>query len=178
MVRISPSLLSTISALSELVPYVDTLSDFAEQAEDAGGPVRWVRQRIVEYILGAIGALIFTTADIVDQMWGIVIGAIEQAGGVVPASIRSAGAPVTSLITDFHGAVGDAAAVAGPASPIIVVGTYAVVLYLGYIVLRSSAPAVANALGAVPVVGSLLDALLTWGIGASDRLSSYLGGGD
>jgi hypothetical protein len=141
-------------------------------------PTRWARQRIVDYILGAIGALIFGIADIIDQMWGIVIDAIDQAGEAVPQSISSAGAPVSALVADFHGAVGDAAAVAGPASPIIVVGSYAVVLYLSFIVLRAAAPAATDALGAIPIVGSALDAILTWGIGASSRLSSYLGGDD
>lgn len=165
-----------ISDLSPLADYVDTLVDFAEQVEDAGGPVPWARQRIVEYILGAVGALIFTAADIIDQMWGIVIDAVDQAGAVVPQSIQSAGAPVTALVADFHGAVQNAAAVAGPASPIIVVGSYAVLLYLMVIGIRAAAPAATDALGAIPVVGSALDAVLTFGIGLSDRLAGYLGG--
>lgn len=165
-----------VSELEPLSNYVGTLVDFAGQVEDAGGPIPWARQRIVEYILGAVGALIFTTADIVDQMWGIVIDAIDQAGAVVPESIRSAGRPVTLLVADFHGAVRDASAVAGPASPIIVVGAYAVVLYLSYIGLRAAAPAATDALGAIPVVGSAVDALLTFAIGLSDRLAGYLGG--
>jgi|GEM_PF-2699759 len=167
-----------ISDLKPLSDYVSELANFAGQVEDAGGPIPWARRRIVEYILGAVGALIFTTADIIDQMWGIVIDAIDQAGEAVPQSISSAGAPVTALVADFHGAVGDAAAVAGPASPIIVVGTYAVVLYLAYLGLRAAAPAATDALGAVPVVGSALDAILSFGINASSRLSGYLGGDD
>jgi len=152
------------------------IEKLANQVRDADGPVNWVRQRIVEYVLGAVGALIFTTADVIDQMWGIVIDAVDQAGAVVPQSVQSAGAPVTALVVDFHGAVRSAAAVAGPASPIIVVGSYAVVLYLTYIAARAAAPALTDALGAIPVIGSALDAILTWGIGVSDRLAAYVGG--
>jgi hypothetical protein len=97
---------------------------------------------------------------------------------VVPACLRSAGEPVTLLVAEFHGAVRDAAAVAGPASPIIVVGSYAVVVYLSDILLRAAAPAAADALGSIPVVGSAVGGIVTWGLGVSDRLAAYLGGGD
>ncbi|WP_338740381.1 hypothetical protein [Haloplanus salilacus] len=165
--------------LESLLPdfiFYDSVARLGEQVRNAGGPVRWVRQRIVEYVLGAVAALIFGVADVIDQMWGIVIMAIDQAGAAVPQSVQSAGTGLVVVIGDFHTAVVGVATVAGPASPIIVVGIYAVTLSLVFIALRAAAPALTDLLGSVPVIGSVLDALLTFAIQLSDRVVAFLGG--
>lgn len=169
----------SVEDVKEILPdwiFWGGIARLAGQIRSAGGPVRWVRQRIVDYILGAVAALIFSVAGVIDQMWGIVILALEQAGGVVPPSIQMAGAPVTNAIEMFHGAIRDVATVAGPASPIIVVGIYALVFYLGFIALRAASPALSDLLGSIPVVGSLGDAALTFAVEAGNRVYGYLGG--
>ena len=58
----------------------------------------------------------------------------------------------------------------------LVLGTYAVVFYLVFLVLRAAAPAATDALGSIPVVGSALDAALTFMLRLWGGLTAYVGG--
>jgi len=139
-------------------------------------PIKWVNRRIVEYILGAVGAAVFGIIGYIELFWTTITGAFVSAGEPVTAITTRLGVDVFAIVSNIHGAVRGIAAMGGPLAPVLVLGFYAVVFYLTYLAIRAAAPAVTDALGAVPVIGSLLDAVLTFMLRLWGGLAAYVGG--
>lgn len=158
------------------------VQNLGQQVKDAGGPVRWVNRRIVQFILGAVGAAVFGVVDYIELIWSTVTYAFVSAAAPVTGTaedmgvLNAFGIDLYVLILDLHAIIRDAAGFAGPLSPVLVLGFYAVVLYLTYLVLEAAAPAATDALGAIPVIGSALDAILTFMLRLWGGLTAYVGG--
>lgn len=152
------------------------VEQLANQVRDAGGPVRWVNRRIVQFLLGAIGAAVFGVVDYIELVWSTVTYAFVSAGQPISGITSRLGVDVYVLILNVHEIIRTAAGFAGPLSPVVVLGTYAVVFYLTYLVIRAAAPAATDALGSIPVIGSVLDAALTFMLRLWGGLTAYVGG--
>lgn len=177
--------LSTIEKLRQLlalVPFVGPLVKVGYRIRAAGGPVRWVNKRIVQFILGAIGAAVFGVVDYIELIWSTVTYAFVSAAAPLTGTaedmgvLNAFGIDLYVLILDLHAIIRDAAGFAGPLSPVLVLGFYAVVLYLTYLGLRAAVPAATDALGAIPVIGSIFDAILTLLVQYTARVTDYVGG--
>ena len=152
------------------------VEQLANQVREAGGPIRWVNKRIVQFLLGAIGAAVFGVVDYIELVWSTVTYAFVSAGQPLSGITSRLGVDLYVVILDIHAIVRNIAGFAGPLSPVLVLGTYAVVFYLVFLVLRAAAPAATDALGSIPVVGSALDAALTFMLRLWGGLTAYVGG--
>lgn len=171
----------SFSDIKEMLPdfiFWSEVQNLGQQVKAAGGPIRWVNKRIVQFLLGMIGAAVFGIVDYIELVWTTVTGAFVSAGAPVAPIITRAGTNVYVLFLDVHSIIRSAMGFAGPFAPILVLGLYAVVFYTVFLALRSAAPAVSDLLGSIPIIGSVLDSLLTFGIEFSDRLAGYIGGGE
>jgi hypothetical protein len=169
----------SLDDVRDIIPdwvYWSEVEDLANQVEDAGGPVKWVNRRIVEYILGAIGAAVFGVINYIELFWTTITGAFVDAGQPVTAITTRLGVDVFAIVSGVHETVRGVAALGGPIAPVLVLGFYAVVFYLTYLVIRAAAPAATDALGSIPVIGSALDAVLTFMLRLWGGLTAYVGG--
>lgn len=135
------------------------------------GPVTWFRQRAVNFVLGAIGALLFRAVDLIQLLQSIVEDGVTAAGEPLVVAITAGGSAVVGSISWFSTMVAGFASIFGPAAPLVVFGTWTAVLVLAWRIGEAALPAITDALGAVPVVGSLLDSVSTFVI-------NFVGGGD
>lgn len=169
----------TWEGVKSLLPdfiFWDEVQNLGQQVRDAGGPIKWVNRRIVEYILGAVGAAVFGIIGYIELFWTTITGAFVSAGEPVTAITTRLGVDVFAIVSNIHGAVRGIAAMGGPLAPVLVLGFYAVVFYLTYLAIRAAAPAATDALGAIPVIGSALDAILTFMLRFWGGLTDYVGG--
>ena len=135
------------------------------------GPVTWFRQRAVNFVLGAVGALLFQAVDVIQLLQSIVEDGVTAAGEPLVVAITAAGSGVVGLVTWFSTPIAGFASLFGPAAPLVVFGSWTAVLVLAWRVGEAALPAITDALGAIPVVGSLLDSVSTFVI-------NFVGGGD
>jgi len=154
----------------------DQVQKLGQQVKNAGGPIKWVNRRIVEYILGAVGAAVFGVIGYIELFWTTITGAFVSAGEPVTAITTRLGVDVFAIVSSIHETVRGIAAMGGPLAPVLVLGFYAVVFYVTYLGIRAAVPAATDALGAIPVIGSLFDAVLTLYVQFVARLTDYVGG--
>jgi hypothetical protein len=152
------------------------IEQLANQVREAGGPIRWVNRRIVQFLLGAIGSAVFGVVDYIELIWSTITYAFVSAGQPLSGITSRLGVDLFVVILDVHEIIRTAAGFAGPLSPVVVLGTYAVVFYLVFLVLRATAPAATDALGSIPVIGSAFDAALTFMLRLWGGLTAYAGG--
>lgn len=135
-------------------------------------PARFIRKRVVSFIVGVVASLTTATGSIGREVLGSVSDAVRDAGDAVGGAVGSVVFPIVDAWIGFNVGFGNVAAdVLGPAAPIAVVGLVIVQVAL---VLRAIPPALvalSDFLSAVPVLGSVLNALATFAI-------EYIGGTD
>ena len=175
----------SLDDVRDLIPdwvYWFEIEQLANQVRAAGGPIRWVNKRIVQFILGAVGAAVFGVVDYIELIWSTITYAFVSAAAPLTGTaedmgiLDAFGIDLYVLILDLHGIIRDTAGFAGPLSPAVVLGAYAVVFYLTYLVIRAAAPAATDALGSIPVFGSAIDAALTFMLRLWGGLTDYVGG--
>lgn len=150
--------------VTELLRYADTLITFAK------APARFIRKRVLSFIVGVVASLASATGSIGREALGSLATALEAAAAPLGGAVGGILFPIVDGWIGLNVGVANIATdVLGPAAPIAVIGFIVVQVAL---VLRAIPPALvaaSDALGAVPVVGSILDALATFAI-------EYIGG--
>jgi hypothetical protein len=124
----------------------------------------------LSFIVGVVAALANATGSIGRDALGSVATAFEAAAEPLGGAVDAIVFPIIDLWIGFNVGIADIATdVLGPAAPIPVI---AAIVFQVALVLRAIPPALVAAsdlLGAVPVLGSVLDALATFAI-------EYIGG--
>ena len=141
-------------------------------------PAGFIKQVLVNVVLAGVAAFTFSTVDLIARGFDAAIAPFGAAGDVVVGSVSTAS---TIIVTTIQTLTSDiAAAVAaelGIAAFPVTVGLYT--LYAALVIrsipplLNAALTAASDGLGAVPVVGSLLDAGATF---VQKFTSTYLGG--
>ena len=126
------------------------------------GPLKWFRQRAVNFVLGAVGAVLVQALDLIDTIQSLVEGGLVAAGEPLVIGITGGGSAVVGAITWLSIQIAGIASLFGPLAPVVVFGIWTVVLVLLARALEAALPAITDALGAIPVVGSLLDSVTTF----------------
>lgn len=149
--------------LTDLKGVSDTLVTFAKD------PRGFIIGIIITAFLNGLLGFVENVLAVVLQAWGLVagipgtiLGALQGAGATVAASVFGAGGTVLGPVAGLVGALGWTAPLV---FALILVALSEAADELGIPV----ASALSDALGAVPVVGSLLDAVLTLIIGVIRR---------
>jgi len=166
----NPLIPSWIRDLRPLRDHVGTLADFARN------PVKFVRTIISVVIVGGLinmGEAIIDALLAVGEAFAAIpdlsFGLIGSAGGAVGDGILQAA-------TWYVGLIEAAAASLGPFGIFLQIGAYALSIVLIIQAIPPALNALSDALGAVPVIGSLLDAVLTFAIGFAQSLATVFGG--
>lgn len=138
--------------------------------EFSTAPARFIRKRVLSFIVGVVAALADATGMIGRTAFESVGGAFRAAAEPLAGAVGGIIFPIIDTWISLNVGVADIATdVLGPAAPIAVI---AFVVFQVALVLRAIPPllvAASDLLGAVPVIGSVLDALATFAI-------EYIGG--
>ncbi|WP_435065951.1 hypothetical protein [Halobaculum sp. EA56] len=149
---------------------VDTLFNRATSAASQlknfkNDPARYIFARITEYILTFVFALVFGVVELIESFFDRIIGVIGFTAGETFAPIGDAGAYILRTVDDLNNWVATSLVGAGLPDSLgvfVVFGLYLLELAL---IARSIPPlllAGSDLLGSIPVVGSILDAGLTF----------------
>lgn len=125
-------------------------------------PVNWVYKRIVEFILGVVGTIVFGIAGRIENSFSIIIEALELAGEPIVAQLNTSFAVLNILVSLYSNALVDVANLAGPAGPVLLLALWALTFAGLFVLGRAAVPALTDLLGAIPIVGSALDTLTTF----------------
>ncbi|WP_049934660.1 hypothetical protein [Haloplanus natans] len=151
-------------AVQELLQYSETLIAFAK------APARFIRKRVLSFIVGVVAALVSATGSIGRGAFEAVADAFRAASEPFMGAVGGVIFPIIDTWVGLNvGVANVATGVLGPAAPIAVV---AFIVFQLALVIRAIPPllvAASDLLGAVPVIGSILDALATFAI-------EYIGG--
>jgi hypothetical protein len=140
----------------------------------ASSPAKFIRKRVLSFLVGAIASITATIGNTGRDVLGRIAGAFDQAGTGVTSGIAGAGEALVGGVIGINVSVAQAASdVLGPFAPIAIV---AFVVLEVLAILRAIPPllvAASDFLGAVPVLGSVFDAAATFvieysGIGGND----------
>jgi len=146
-------------SIQRLARYADTLITFASN------PARFIRKRVLSFIVGVVAALANATGAIGRDALGSVETAWRDASEPIRESIGGVVYPIIDgWIALNVGIANIATDVLGPLAPIAVVAVVVVQLALFIRAIPPALVAASDALGAVPVIGSLLDALASFAI--------------
>ncbi|WP_257627827.1 hypothetical protein [Haloplanus salinarum] len=150
--------------ISDLAPYADTLIAFGS------APALFIRKRVVSFIVGVVASLASATGAVGRDSLTSVADAIRKAADSFGGAIGGIVGPVVGGWVDLNLMIARASTdLLGPAAPFVIVGV--IVLQVA-LVIRAIPPALvaaSDALGAVPVIGSILDAAASFAI-------EYIGG--
>ncbi|MFC7026363.1 hypothetical protein ACFQJ5_16650 [Halomicroarcula sp. GCM10025324] len=125
-------------------------------------PEAWVKRRITEYVIGAVAGFVGVVVGVIDGGFGIIEGGIGSAGDSLLDTLDLAVNSTEVGVQFWNGLLVDLATVFGPASAIVLVLLWALTFAVVVLLLVAFGPALSDALGAVPVIGSLADAIVTW----------------
>lgn len=172
----SPYIPDWIYELRGLTDYVGYLTSLAS---DPVGTLRKTVRTILSVIL--VGGILDMGREIVDALLALgeaflvipsaIVSLLGGAGGVISNA-------VLSTATWYIDTVEAVAASMGPFGIFLQVGVYVITAVL---LIRAIPPllnALSDLLGAVPVIGSVLDAILTFAIGFGSSLVEIVGGDD
>jgi len=114
---------------------------------------------------------VLTVVDAVLQIPVLATSLVGDAGGAIGSSVINVG-------NWYVGLVGDLAASMGPFGIFLQVAVYIGTVVVIIRLLPPALNALSDLLGAIPVIGSILDSVLTFAVGAGQSLSGLLGGDD
>lgn len=150
--------------LKPLADYVGILTNFASS------PYRFIRKRVATFVVSAVAAFAVNLGAVIRDAFGVLVEAFEKAAAGFETVESSAIDPAVGFWLGLNRAFAQGASdVLGPAAP-LAIGL--VVVLQAALILRAIPPALVAAsdlLGAVPVIGSVLDAAATFAI-------EYIGG--
>jgi len=163
--------------VSNLRPLADSASWLARLAKNPVGTLRGVVRTIISVII--VGGVIDMGNAFIDALLAvgealvaiptISFGLVGDAGGAFGNSVL--------LAVNWYAGVIEATAVSlGPLGIFFQVGAYALSVVLLIQAIPPALNALSDALGAVPIVGSILDAVLTFVIGYAESLADVFGG--
>jgi len=163
--------------VSDLRPLADSAEWLAKLASNPVGTLRGTVRTILSVIVvgGAIDmgealiASLLAVGEAFVAIPEITYGLIGSAGGAVGNGILQAA-------TWYVGVIEGASASLGPFGIFLQVGAYGVTAVILLQAIPPMLNALSDALGAVPVIGSLLDAVLTFAIGWAESLAGVFGG--
>jgi len=172
--RRNPFLPNWVYDLRGLTDYVGYLTDLAKNPV---GTLRNTVRTILSVIV--VGGVLDMGRSIIDALLAVgealllipqsVVNLLGGAGSAVSSTILSAG-------TWYIDSVGAVAASMGPFGIILQVTVYVMTAVLLIQAIPPLLNALSDLLGAVPVLGSVLDAILTFAVGLGSALSGLVGG--
>jgi len=170
----SPWVPDWVYDLRGLTDYVGYLTDLAS---DPVGTLRGTVRTILSVVV--VGGILDMGREIVDALLAVgeafllipsaAVSLLSGAGGAISSTVLSAG-------TWYIDSVGAVAASMGPFGIFVQVGVYVLTAVLLIQAIPPLLNALSDLLGAVPVIGSVLDAILTFAIGFGSALSGLVGG--
>lgn len=136
---------------------IDTLVNFGREPEN------FIREVVLNIFLAFVANIVFTTTGLIDRGINAVIAPFTAARVSLTDAIDSAGQALIVPITDLNDwlATGLADGLGFGAFPILVT-IYVLEVALAIRVGRAAIPALSDAAGAIPVVGSLVDGAITF----------------
>lgn len=145
--------------VNDLKGHTGTLANFAKD------PETFIRRIIAT---GIVGGIIAMTTEVLDAILALIDAVI--AIPVLIASLfldagDSIGAPLLALAFDVQQGIHETALAFGPAAIIVETALYVVLAVVAWRAVPPALSALSDALGAIPIVGSLIDAVLTFLIG-------------
>lgn len=166
----NPLLPEWVRDLKPLKSYVGTLTEFARD------PVNFVRT-VISVVL--VGGAIDMGQALIDALLAVgeaFVALPELSFGLLGSAGATIGNSVLLAANWYVGLIEATAASLGPFGIFLQIGAYA----LSIVLLIQAIPPLLNALsdllGAIPVVGSVLDAVLTFAIGFAESLAAVFGG--
>jgi len=135
-----------------------------------------IMRRITEYVIGAVATLVFQFAGVLDTGFEIIERAITAAGSSLftTATILSTG--LTVMAEGWQSFLVSIAVAFGPAAPLVLLLLWTATFVALLLAIIAFGPAVTDLLGAIPVAGSVLDAVLTFVQEWAYRLIEFAGG--
>jgi hypothetical protein len=122
-----------------------------------------VREWVLNIVLAFVANIVFTTTELIDASINAIIAPFTSARVSLTDAIDSAGQALITPITELNDwiATGLADALGFGAFPFLVT-VYVLEIALVIRVGRAAIPALSDTAGAIPVVGSLVDGLITF----------------
>jgi hypothetical protein len=151
------ALISLGSAAEDNPGLIQTLIDFGREPEN------FIREVVLNIAIAFVANVVFTTTDLIDRGINAVIAPFTTVRVSLTDALDSAGEAVIGPITGLNDwiATGLADALGFGGFPILVT-LYVLEIALFIRVGRAAIPALTDAAGAVPVVGSLIDGAATF----------------
>jgi hypothetical protein len=94
------------------------------------GPKKFILRRIVEFVLGGIGAIVFGVANRIDQLWGIIQDGLVAGVAPIDSAISGIMPAITGVGLTLNQLLYNVASYAGPFAPVVVLGLWTVIMYL------------------------------------------------
>ncbi len=168
---------SKIGWIYDLRPLADYVGYLTGLASNPVGTLRGTVRTILSVIV--VGGIIDSGQALIGSLLAVgeAFVAIPQIGfGLLGTAGTLFGNSILGVVSWYTGVVTAVTASLGPFGIYLQVPVYGVTVVLLIRALPPALDALSNALGAVPVVGSLLDAVLTFAIGWAESLAGVFGG--
>ncbi len=163
----------------DLKPLADSAGYLARLAASPVSTLRGTVRTIISVII--VGGLLDMSRELINAVLAVVDAVLQipvlatslvgDAGGAIGSSVIGVGNWYVAL-------VGDLAASMGPFGIFLQVAVYIGTVVVIIRLLPPALNALSDLLGAIPVIGSILDSVLTFAVGAGQSLSGLLGGDD
>lgn len=163
--------------VSDLRPLRNNVEFLTNLASDPVSTLRGTVKAIISVVV--VGGLLDMARELIDALLALVDSVVSlpvlaasligDAGGAIGSSILAVGDWYVAVVADLAAAMGPFGIFVQVAA---YVGTAVVLIQL----LPPALNALSDLLGAIPVVGSILDSVLTFAIGAGQSLSGVVRG--
>jgi hypothetical protein len=135
-----------------------------------------IMRRITEYVIGAVATLVFQIAGVLDTGFAIIEEAVSAAGSSLFTTATMLSTGLTVMAEGWQSFLVSIAVAFGPAAPLVLLVLWTATFVALLLAIIAFGPAVSDLLGAIPVAGSVLDAVLTWVQEWAYRLIEFAGG--
>lgn len=161
----------------KLRPLADSVGYLSGLASDPVGTLRGTVRTIISVII--VGGLLDMSRELINAILAVVDSVLSipvlaasllgDAGGAVGSSVIGVGEWYVGLVAEL-------AASMGPFGIFVQVLAYVATVVVLIRLLPPALNALSDLLGAVPVVGSIIDSVLTFAVGATQSLSGLVRG--
>lgn len=149
--------------ISDLRPLADSVGFLTDLASNPVRTLRTVVLTIVStFIVGGVLDIGRSVVDAVLAVGEAIVAIPAAAGNLLGGAGTAVAVPIFEAVGWFRAEVDAAAASLGPWGVFLQVGVYALLFAIAMRALPALLVAASDLLGAVPVVGSVLDALVTF----------------
>lgn len=146
-----------------------TTSDSSSTSESSAvesllsNPSAFIRREIVDFILGAVIGLTLDIGRLIGEVFTIITDAVELAGTAVLGAFVGPGQTIIQTIRWFNGTLAaETANILGVGAAPVVISLYVVEFALVLRALPAVLAAASDFAGSIPVIGGLVDGLLTF----------------